>query len=121
MNSMVYGHPSGYDPYEDAFIDVKGDTTFEKRFYIDCGIAPRTGYAFRETLWKAFDIFQPVKTSSIPFPQAMDLKFKFAVQAYYEAPDGTAGFPVIFLHPMPPPAAQRLMYGWAGRNLAAAY
>lgn len=121
MNSMVYGHPNGYDPYEDAFIDVKGDTTFEKTFYIDCGIAPRTGYAFRETLWKAFDIFQPVKTSSIPFPQAMDLKFKFAVQAYYEAPDGTAGFPVIFLHPLPPPDSQRLMYGWVGRNLATAY
>jgi hypothetical protein len=125
MNSMVYGHLNGFDPYEDAFLDVKGDTAFEKTFYIDCGIAPRTGYAFRETLWKAFQIFQPVKTFSTPFAQAMDLKFKFAAQTFYEGPDGVAGFPIVLLPPSLPRSIQRLVhrftYGWVGRNLAIAY
>jgi hypothetical protein len=121
MNSIVYGHVNGFDPYEDAYIDVKGDSTFEKTFYVDCGVAPRTGYAFRETLWKAFQIFQPVKTLSIPFAQAMDLKFKFAAQTFYEGPDGVAGFPIVILPPSLPPSLQRFMYGWCGRNLAIAY
>ena len=67
MNSMVYGHINRFDPYEDAYIEVDGDVTFEKTFYIDAGLAPRTGYAFRETLWKAFQVFQPIQTKSIPF------------------------------------------------------
>jgi hypothetical protein len=119
MNSMVYGHRNGFDPYEDAYIDVKGDITFEKTFYIDCGIAPRVGYAFRETLWKAFDLFQPVKTPSIPFREAMDLKFKYAAETFHEEPDGAAGFPLF----CPPrvPAFQRFQYGWVGQNLAIAY
>lgn len=121
MNSMVYGHINGFDPYDQAYIDVHGDVTFEKTFYIDVGLAPRPGYAFRETLGKALQIFQPYKTESIPFSQAMDLKFQYARQAYRQEPNGAIGFPVIPVSAGAPKMFQRFIYGWVGRNLAIDY
>jgi hypothetical protein len=119
MNSIVYGHVNGFDPYENAYIDVKGDSTFEKTLYVDCGVAARKGYAFRETLWKAYDVFQPRVTPILSFAEAMNLKFKYAAETYLETPDGAAGFPLAY--PPVVPLVQRFEYGWVGRNLEIAY
>jgi hypothetical protein len=122
MNSMVYGNLNGFDPYEHAYIDVQGETTFEKTFYIDCGIAPRVGYAFRETLLKALQIFKPYDTPHLTMKETMGLKLEYASDLYIEQADGTAGFPL-----WPPDHAGRqnpykpFMYGWLGDNLAVAY
>jgi len=97
MNSMVYGHLNGFDPYEGAYIDAKGNVTFQKTFYIDVGAAKRKGYSFRETLWKTFKIFDPYRTQSIPFDQAMDLKFQYAANTFYHGTNGADGFPLMSL------------------------
>jgi hypothetical protein len=119
MNSMVYGNLNGFAPYENAYIDVKGKTTFVKTFYLDFGIAPRVGYAFRETAQKALQIFKPFDTTHLLMREAMDLKLKYAEHMYLEEPDGTAGFRIL-------PAylgwgTQPFMYGWVGGNLGVAY
>jgi hypothetical protein len=119
MNSMVYGNLNGFDPYEDAYIDVQDEATFEKTFYIDGGIAPRVGYAFRETLNKALQVFKPYDTPHLPMREAMDLKLEYASDDYINRPDGTAGFPVWPEYLGWP--SKNLMYGWAGDNLAVAY
>ncbi|MGD1156552.1 MAG: hypothetical protein ABSA41_12055 [Terriglobia bacterium] len=119
MNSTVYGNLNGFVPYEDAYIDVKGETTFEKTFYIDCGIAPRVGYAFRESVQKALRILKPVDTTHLLMQEAMDLKLRHASDIYHEEPDGTAGFPFwpLYLGWNPQP----FMYGWVGGELGVAY
>ena len=119
MNSTVYGNLNGFDPYEDAYIDVVGDTTFEKTFYIDCGIAPRVGYSFRETVQKALEVFKPYDTPRLSMKEAMDLKLEFAKAIYREEPDGAAGFP--FWPEYLGIGTQPFMYGWVGGNLGVAY
>jgi hypothetical protein len=114
LPSMVYGHRNGFDPYDQAYLDVKGDVTFEKTFYVDYGFSPRTGYAFRQTIWKAFEIFQPTRTPHISLREAMDLKLQRVRAIYHRDADGVAGVPLV-------PKAQRFMYGWVGDDLATAY
>src|SRR5262245_55522798 len=75
MNSIVYGHLNGFDPYDDAYVDVAGDVTIEKTFYVDLGLAPRKGYAFRETLWKAYTKIEPRVGPFLSFAEAMNLQF----------------------------------------------
>lgn len=114
LPSVVYGHRNGFDPYDHAYLDVRGDTTFEKTFFVDYGLNPRTGYAFRQTVWKAFEIFQPVHTRHLCFEQAMDSKLQRVQEVYYRGADGVAGIPLV-------PGAHRFMYGWVGDDLATAY
>ena len=119
MNSMVYGNLNGFMPYDKAYIDVPGESTFEKTFYIDVGLAPRTGYGFRETVEKALDIFKPYETPHISAKEAMDLKLKHTRDMYIEDPDGTAGFR--FWPVTSGRDTQPMMYGWVGGNLGVAY
>ena len=112
--SMVYGHRNGFDPYDDAYIDVTGDTTIEKTYYVDCGLAPRVGYSFRQTVWKAFDVFRPTETPHLPLQQAARLKVQRVNEVYRQSSDGVAGIPLL-------PEFPRFMYGWVGDNLATAY
>ena len=114
LPSTIYGHRNGFDPYDQAYLDVRGDVTFEKTFYIDYGLSPRTGYAFRQTIWKAFEIFRPTDTPHISFEKAMDLKLQRVREVYYRGADGVAGIPLV-------PKAHRFMYGWVGDDLATAY
>ena len=68
---MVYGHRNGFDHYDRAYIDMRGKIVFKKTLYIDLGINSKKGYSFSKTLWKAFDIFQPVTTPHLPFSEVM--------------------------------------------------
>jgi hypothetical protein len=114
MPSMVYGHRNGFDPYRDAYIDVDGDVTFEKQLYLDCGINRRVGYGFRETVWKAFDMFQPIETPHLDLREAIELKANRVKQAVLKGADGVEGIPVVSQY-------RRFIYGWVGDNLATAY
>jgi hypothetical protein len=114
LPGTVYGHRNGFDPYDQAYLDVQGEATFEKSFYIDYGISPRIGYAFRQTVWKAYAIFQPTGTPHISLQEAMDLKLQRVRAVYYRGADGAAGIPLV-------PKAHRFMYGWVGDDLATAY
>jgi len=84
--SQIYGHRHGFDSYDDTYLDVKGPVVFEKTLYVDIGSGVKTGYAFRETLWKAFDVFEPVETPHVPFYEAMTLVSEYAKSRFYSAP-----------------------------------
>ena len=119
--SQIYGHRHGFDPYDEAYLDVQGPAVFEKTLYVDLGGGIKTGYAFRETLWKAFEVFRPTETPHVPFAEAMRLVAEYAKTRFYRAPAD-------------PQAAQArpagyglgadnhvLQYGWCGGILGIAY
>ena len=119
MNSMVYGNLNGFMPYDKAYIDVQGESAFEKTFFIDVGIAARSGYGFRETVQKALQVFKPYDTPHLSAKEAIDLKLKHAGDMYIEDSDGTAGFR--FWPTYQGRDTQPMMYGWVGGNLGVAY
>ena len=67
--SQIYGHRHGFDPYDDAYLDVQGPVVFEKTLYLDLGSGIKTGYAFRETLWKAFKVFHRSRLPTCHLPR----------------------------------------------------
>ena len=84
--SQIYGHRHGFDPYDEAYLDIQGPAVFEKTLYVDVGAGIKTGYAFRETLWKAFEVFQPTETPHMPFAEAMTLVAEHAKTRFYHPP-----------------------------------
>ncbi len=82
--STIYGHRNGFDPYDDAYLDVQGPTTFRKTLYLDLGQDARAGYSFRNMLWKAHDILGPIESPHLPFAQVMDLKTRFVKTTFLE-------------------------------------
>ena len=134
--SQIYGHRHGFDPYDDAYLDVRGPVVFEKTLYLDLGSGVKTGYAFRETLWKAFEVFQPVETPHVPFAEAMTLAAEYAKTRFYRAPLGTSDRAAAVARPVKadPQALQKrpagyglfpdnavFQYGWCGGILGIAY
>jgi hypothetical protein len=84
--SQIYGHRHGFDSYDDAYLDVQGPVVFEKTFYLDLGFGIKTGYAFRATLWKAYDLFRPTETPHLPFAEALALVAEHAKNRLYYRP-----------------------------------
>ena len=112
--SQVYGHRNGFNSYNDAYLDIQGPAIFEKTLYVDLGAGIKTGYSFRETLWKAFDIFRPTETPNVPFSEAMSLVAGYARSRFEKWPGGAAGYPFFI-------GDDLIMYGWVGGNLGIAY
>ncbi len=81
--SQIYSHVQGFSNYDEAYLDVQGPVVFEKTLYLDTGADVKTGYAFRETLWKAFEVFRPVETPHIPFEKAMMLVAGYAKESLF--------------------------------------
>ncbi len=114
MKSKLYGHRNGFDPYDDAYLNFPGPTTVKKTFYLDLGTGVRTGYAFRETLWKAYDVFQPVTTPHLPFHEAAELNKEYTKSTFLQRPSGAAGFGFW-------PTSPHFQYAWCGGNLMIAH
>ncbi len=114
MKSKLYGHRNGFDPYDDAYLNLTGPTTLKKTWYLDLGTGVRTGYAFRETLWKAYDVFQPVTTPSMPFGEAAELNIEYTKSTFLRRKSGAAGFGFF-------PTSPHFQYAWCGGNLMIAH
>jgi hypothetical protein len=119
MKSQVYGHLGGFDPYDDAYLDVQGPVVFKKTLYLDLGAGIKSGYAFRETLWKSYNVFRPVQTPHVPFAEAMSLITGHARTRYIKPAGNTviaepAGYGIL-------PGHGGFTYGWIGGNLGIAY
>jgi len=111
--STFYGHRSGFDSYDDAWLDVHGPARFEKILYLELGAGAKPGYAFQSILWKAFDVFHPVDTPHIPFAQAIALRLPFIQSTFIRGKGDAAGFRMF-------PNNQIVEFGWLGENLAIA-
>ena len=113
--STIYGHRNGFDPYDEAYLDVAGPKRFEKTLYLDLGVGLKKGHSYRRAMWKAFDIFHPIDVPHIPFAEAMALKTQYAKGTFFrDAPD-VAGF---CAWPWP---NRHFQYGWCGGNISIAY
>jgi len=112
--SWIYGHRNGFDPYDKTYITARGRTVFRKVLYLDVGRGVRTGYAFRETLWKAYSLFRPSQPARLSFRRAMQLKKSFVKKyCFYMNRHGAAGHAIW-------PGADHIQYGWVGGALATA-
>jgi len=112
--SQVYGHRNAFDRYDDTCVAARGRTVFRKTLYLDIGCGVRTGYAFRETLWKAYEVFRPSQPVKLSFRRAMELKKGFVKKyCFYKNEHGAAGHTIW-------PGADHIQYGWVGGALATA-
>jgi len=115
--SRLYGHRNRFDPYDDAYLNVQGPVEIRKTLYVDLGAGIKTGYAFRETLWKAYDVFQPVKTPHVPFPGALSLVAEYAKKEQFRRLVPKAGEDA----GKAIPAGYKFKYAWVGGCLGTAY
>ncbi len=115
--SQLYGRRNRFDPYDDAYLNVQGPVEFKKTLYVDLGSGIKTGYAFRETLWKAYDVFQPTKTPHMSFPEAMSLVAEYAKKEQFRRLVPKAGENT----GKAIPAGYKFKYAWVGGCLGTAY
>ena len=92
QRSTIYGHRNGFDSYDEAYLDLPGAACFSKTVYLDLGAGRPAGQSYRDMVWKAYDVLQPVETPHVEFAQAMALKYHYAKTTFYRSPAGAAGY-----------------------------
>lgn len=92
QRSTIYGHRNGFDPYDEAYLDLPGPARYCKTLYLDLGAERPIGQSFRAMMWKAYDVLQPVQTPHVAFDQALGHKYQYAKTTFYRSPAGAAGY-----------------------------
>jgi hypothetical protein len=113
--SVVYGHQNNFDHYDEVYLDIPGKVNISKTFFIDMGETERVGYAFRNTVYKAYKIFKPRVGRKLSLEEKLNLKLSYAKSLYVDI-NGACGF--LFDSDISRPV---FGYGWVGQNLALAY
>ncbi|MHB1356675.1 MAG: AGE family epimerase/isomerase [Anaerolineae bacterium] len=116
--STIYGHRWGFDPYDEAFLDIPGPVSIHKVLYLDTGIREPIGYSFRRSLWQAFELFQPISTPHLPLPDVVELKTTFAKSMFVRDERDAVGYLSL---PWKQFRRNLLQWGWCGGNLSNAY
>lgn len=116
--STIYGHRWGFDPYDQAFLDIPGSVSSRKVLYLETGVNEPTGYSFRRSLWQAYELFQPTSTPHLALPDVVQLKTVFAKSMFVCDEHGAAGYLSI---PWKQFKRNMLQWGWCGGNLSNAY
>jgi len=86
--SVIKSLQRGFEPYQEAWLDVEPGAVIEKSFYLEAWPVAEEGSAFQRPVRTSLSLFQPFSTDGLPaVADIVWAKYRYAKTRWKETPD----------------------------------